>query len=442
MASTNADWLARAARILPGASLGSYYLPDTHEFVVARGEGSRVYDVEGRPYVDYLLGSGPMVLGHSHPEVVTALRNQIEKGFSFYALNEAAIRLGEKIVSSSPCAEAIKFCSSGAEATFYALRIARAATGRAKILKFEGGYHGHHDYAMMSVTPKRQVPFPVPVPDSAGIPRDIERLVLIAPFNDLETTVDIITRHREELAAVIVEPLSRMLEPRPGFLEGLREVTRATGAVLVFDEVVTGFRVAWGGAQELYGVTPDLACYGKIIGGGLPLSAVAGRADLMEHANPRKKGAPDNAYFSGTLNGNPLSASAGLATLSVLERPGAYERLHKVGEMLRTGLKAMVTRLGVDAQVLGVGPLLNIYFTAEPITDYRSSLKADSKTTQQLGRDLLDRGVLTNLAAKMYVSLAHSDADIQETLQAFEDVLNGFRRSGQLGFVGRASAVG
>lgn len=427
MTATNADLLQRAYRILPGSSLGSFYLPEGQEFVIERGRGSRVWDVEGREYLDCVLGSGPMVLGHAHPEVVAAVQRQIARGSTFYGVNDQAVRLGEMIVEAAPCAEALKFCSTGGEATFYALRLARAATGRGKVLKFEGGYHGAHDYAMMSVTPVRLAPFPAAVPDSAGIPDDVERNVLVAPFNDLDTTLGIIRQHRDDLAAVIVEPLSRMLEPAPGFLQALRTVTREIGALLVFDEVVTGFRLAWGGAQEVYGVVPDLAAYGKIIGGGLPLAAVAGRRDVMELSNPRKKGAPDYVYASGTLSGNPLSAAAGLATLEVLRRPGAYARLQAVGEMVRTGLRDIAARLGIAAQVPGRGPLANIYFTADPVVDYRSSLKADSRLTQQLGRGLLHRGVLTNLSAKIYLSLAHSDADVQQMLQAFEDSLRELR---------------
>ncbi len=425
--TTNAEMLKRAYQILPGNSLGSFYLPEGHEFVIQRGTGSKVYDVEGREYLDYVLGSGPMLVGHAHPDVVKAVTAQVAQGSTFYGVNDVAIRLGEKIVAASPCAEAIKFCASGSEATFYALRLARAATGRDKILKFEGGYHGHHDDVMCSVTPQRQVPFPQPVPDSAGIPEDSLRHVLVAPFNDLEQTVAIMRQHRDELAAVLVEPLSRMLAPGPGFLEGLRQATRELGMILIFDEVVTGFRVAWGGAQELYGVMPDLACYGKVIGGGMPLAAVAGRRDIMELANPRKKGSPDYAYVSGTLNGNPVSATAGLATLAVLERPGSYERLRKIGDRLRQGLGAIVARLGMPAQVLGTGPLANIYFSAEPITDYRSSLKADSRVIQQLGRALLERGIMTNLAAKLYLSLAHTDTDIDRTLEAVEDAFTEIR---------------
>jgi glutamate-1-semialdehyde 2,1-aminomutase len=428
--ASNAELLKRAYQILPGNSLGSFYLPEGHEFVIERGEGSRVWDVEGRAFLDFMMGSGPMVLGHAHPEVVAAVQRQIALGSTFYGVNDMAVRLGEIIVAAAPCAEAIKFCSTGAEATFYALRLARAATGRSKVLKFEGGYHGAHDYAMQSVTPARLVPFPAAVPDSAGIPEGVERQVLIAPFNDLETTAGIIRQHRDDLAAVIVEPLSRMLEPAPGFLEGLRAATREVGALLVFDEVVTGFRLAWGGAQEIYGVEPDLATYGKIIGGGLPLAAVAGRRDVMELSNPRKKGAPDYVYASGTLNGNPVSAAAGLATLAVLRRPGAYARLNAVGDLLRAGLREIAGRMGLPAQVLGRGPLANIYFTAEPIVDYRSSLKADSRLTQQLGRGLLQRGVLSNLAAKIYLSLAHSDADIRQACQAFEDTLRELRSRG------------
>jgi glutamate-1-semialdehyde 2,1-aminomutase len=423
MMASNPALLQDATNLLPGASLGSFYLPEKDDLVIDRGAGSHVWDVAGREFIDCILGSGPMVIGHAHPAVVAAVTAQIARGASFYALNEPAIRLADKIVKAAPCAEAVKFCGAGAEATFYALRLARAATGREKILKFEGGYHGHHDYALMSVWPKRLDPFPAAAPDSAGIPRSVADHVLIAPFNDLATTVAIMERHKDDLAAVIVEPLSRMLAPVPGFLEGVREATRRLGAVLIFDEVVTGFRVAYGGAQELYGVVPDLACYGKIVGGGLPLAAIAGKRDIIELANPRKKGSPDYTYISGTLNGNPVSCAAGLATIAELEKPGAYDRLRAVGDRLRAGLRAIASRLSIPAQVLGHGPLANIYFTPDPVIDYRSSLKSDSRLTQLLGSELLARGVLTNLAAKMYLSLAHSDRDIDTTLQAFEDSL-------------------
>lgn len=421
----NADLLRRADRAFAGASLGSFFLPDEHDFVVSRGKGSRVYDVEGKEYIDYVLGSGPMILGHAHPAVMAAVQEQLSRGTSYYAVNQPAILLAETIIEASPCAEAVKFCGSGAEATFYALRIARAATGREKVLKFEGGYHGHHDYAMLSTTPTTFPPFPTPVPDSAGIPRSVQAEVLIAPFNDLDATVRIMEAHRTELAAVIVEAQSRLIEPTPGFLQGLRDATRRLGVVLIFDEVVTGFRLAWGGAQEFYGVTADLATYGKIIGGGFPLAAVAGRRDLMDLTNPRQK-APNYVYVSGTLNGNAVSATAGLATLAELRKPGAYATLQSHGERMRTGLQEVAAKLDVPAQVLGRGPLANIYFTSEPLTDYRSSAKVDRKLAQLVNRQLLTRGFMC-LTGKLYISLAHSAEDVDKTVQAFYDSLQALR---------------
>jgi glutamate-1-semialdehyde 2,1-aminomutase len=424
----NEELLQRAHRSFPGASLGLFYMPEDVEFVVERGAGARVHDVDGREYLDYSLGGGPMILGHAHPAVTEAVGAQLQRGTTYYALNEPAILLAEKIIAAVPCAEALKFCSSGAEATFYALRLARAATGREKILKFEGAYHGHHDYGMMSTTPVRREPFPTPVPDSAGIPRGIQDYVLIAPFNDLPETVRIMEAHRDDLAAVIVEPQCRLIEPKVEFLRGVREATTRLGALLVFDEVVTGFRLAYGGAQAFYGVIPDLACYGKIIGGGFPLAAVAGKRDVLELANPRKGGAPDAIFMSGTLNGNAIGATAGLATLHVLEKPGSYERLHALGDRMRGGFREIARRLAVPAQVLGEGPVANIYFTAEPVTDYRSSRKTDARLTQLLNKEMLAQGFLVSLAAKLYISLAHSMTDIDVTLQAFEDALRGLQR--------------
>jgi glutamate-1-semialdehyde 2,1-aminomutase len=426
-ASRNRELLARANRVLPGASFGLYFMPEEVEFVVARGKGARVYDLDGREYIDYLLGGGPMIVGHAHPAVLSAVMSQIEKGSTYYALNEPAILLAEKIVSAGPCAEVVKFCGSGAEATFYALRLARAATRREKILKFEGGYHGHHDYSMMSTTPAELRPFPTATPDSAGIPRSVQDEVLVAPFNDLDNTSRILESHADEIAAVILEPQCRLIEPKPGFLEGLKAAAHRIGAYLIYDEVVTGFRLAYGGAQELYGVVPDLACYGKIIGGGYHMAAVAGKREVMELANPRKKGSPDQIFFSGTLNGNAVGATAGLATIGELEKPGAYDRLRALGERMRTGLREIASRLGLPAQVLGNGPLANIYFTPEPITDYRSALKANSRLSQQLTRGMLQRGFAVSFAAKMYISLAHSDDDIDCTLQAIEDSLKTLR---------------
>jgi len=317
------ELLADAEAIFPGRSTGSYAVPEwMKDMIVARGDGSRLYGADGTPYLDYILGSGPMFLGHAHPRVVAAVQEQAALGSTFYALNEPVIRLGRTIVDASPCAESIIFASSGAEATYLALRLARAFTGRELILRFAGGYHGHHDYAST---------------DSAGVPRATAATVLVAPFNDIEAVRQELDAHRGEVAAVLVEPLHRVTRPLPGFLADLKRAAQEAGALLIFDEVVTGFRLAWGGGQERYGVTPDLATYGKIIGGGYPVSAIAGRRDVLERASPRRSGEKDYAFISGTLSGNPIGAVAGFATLTELSQPGVCERLDHAGETLRAG---------------------------------------------------------------------------------------------------------
>ncbi len=425
MASVQEDFVRRAHDAIPGGSLGTYFPADGQEFVIARGEGARVFDTAGKEYIDYVLGSGPMVLGHAHPAVVAAVTAQLQRGSSFYALNEPAVLLAEKLRESVPCAEQVKFCSSGSEACFFALRIARAATRRNKILKFEGAYHGHFDATLMGTWPGKlpNETYPAATPDSAGIPQNVRGDVLVAPFNDLERTAEIVKAHKDDLAAIIVEPQSRLVDPKPGFLEGLRRLAHEAGVILVFDEVVMGFRVARGGAQELYGVIPDIACFGKVLGGGYPLAAVAASRPLMQLCNPRHKGQADYAYMSGTLNGNAVAAAAGLATLTELEKPGAYERLRAIGERMRSGLRQAASRAGVAAQVLGVGPMANIYFTATPITDYRTAETQDAARSRALGRELLKRGFLTHLVTKIYLSLAHSDADIDRTVGTVEELL-------------------
>lgn len=427
MNESDANWSERARRVFPGGALGSFALPAGEEFVVTRGEGAHLYDTDGRGYIDCVLGSGPMILGHAHPAVVSAVRAQLERGSQFYTVNDAAIRLAEAILAATDWAERLKFTSTGSEATYFALRLARAATGRDKILKFEGAYHGHHDYVMMSTTPSAAAEFPKAVPDSAGIPRALESEVLIAPFNDLERALQLIGEHRDQLAAIIVEPGCRLIEPRQGFLEGLREATRRYGIVLIFDEVVTGFRVAYGGSRALYQVTPDLICFGKIIGGGYPLAAVAGRQDLLEFANPRKRG-PRYTYVSGTLNGNPLAATAGLATLEELRRPGVYEQLNAAGSRLRGALADICRELRIPAQILGGASMLNIYFTGTPIHDYRTARTEDLARKDRLSRALLRRGLIANLSAKLYLSTAHTDDVLDETIAIFAEALRSASR--------------
>jgi glutamate-1-semialdehyde 2,1-aminomutase len=412
----------RARRVLPGGTLGSFVPPAGAEIVATRGEGAHLYDTDGRAYIDYILGSGPMILGHAHPAVVAAVQKQLARGSQFYVVNDLAIMLAEKIIAATGWAQMLKFTSSGSEATYFALRLARAITGRPAVLKFEGAYHGHHDYAMMSTTPPEPLDFPAALPDTAGIPEVLRAEVLIAPFNDLATTLEILERHRHKIAAVIVEPVCRLIEPHPGFLQGLREATQRLGMLLVFDEVVTGFRLAYGGSRAIYGVTPDLICFGKIIGGGFPLAAVAGPREMLEYANPRKPG-ERYVYISGTLNGNPVSAAAGLATLSQLERAGTYERLNAMAQRLRSEFKRLFEKFGVPAQVLGSASMLNFYCTPNRISDYRSARTENRAYKAKIGSELLARGVLTNLSTKLYVSVAHTDEIIAQTIAAFEGVL-------------------
>src|SRR5580700_11558750 len=374
------DLVGTARRVLPAGTFGNV----PHEVVIARGEGGHVWDVSGNEYVDFLLGSGPMLIGHAHPEVVAAVQGQLANGTTFFANNEHGIRLAAEIVDAVPCAEKVRFVSSGSEADLYAMRLARAYTKRDKILKFEGGYHGMSDYGLMSLAPKRSSNFPRPIPDSAGIPRSLQDEMLVAPYNDLETVASLVREHRQDLAAIIVEPLQRIIAPKPGFLEGLRKLTADNGMLLIFDEVVTGFRLAYGGAQEYYGVVPDICTLGKVIGGGFPLAAIAGRADIMAHFDRAAVGDDGFLMQVGTLSGNPVAAAAGLATLEILKRPGAYERIFATGRELMGALAELLKANGVAAQVIGEPPLFDAVFTGEPVSDYRGTLRGDAEMLRHL----------------------------------------------------------
>ena len=412
------ELVAKAGRYLAGGTLGNL----AEEVVLARGRGSRVWDVSGHEYIDYLLGSGPMLVGHAHPEVVAAVREQLELGSTFFANNEHAILLAEEISKAMPCAEKVRFCSSGTEATLYAMRLARAVRRRDRILKFEGGYHGMHDYAVMSMNPPVPGEFPTPVADSAGIPQAVASTMLVAPFNDLETTAAIVDRHHDELAGVIVEPFQRVLAPRAGFLSGLRELTARHGIPLIFDEVVTSFRFAYGGAQEFYGITPDLCALGKAVGGGFPLTAVAGREELMAHFDQTRVSRDQFVPQVGTLSGNPIATAAGLATVRILKRPGTYERMHALGRKLKGALQRICDSAGIPARVVGEGVLFEVYFTDAEISDYRSTLKADRTRLARFVRLLRERGVFRG-ASKFYLSIMHDEADVAETIRAFESVI-------------------
>jgi len=414
--SGSEELVARSKRVLPGGTFGN--LPA--EIIIREGRGCRVWDENGNEYIDFVLGSGPMVLGHAHPEVVAAVQEQVARGSTFFANNRAGIELAEAIVEAVPCAEKVRFVSTGTEATHYAMRLARAYRKRDKLMKFEGGFHGMGDWALMSMAPRQPGNFPQAIPDSPGIPRSLTQEMLIAPFNDAETAVALIEEHADELAGVILEPFQRLIRPKPGFLEALREATSAHGIPLIFDEIVTGFRFAYGGAQEYYGVVPDLAALGKILGGGYPLAAVAGREEIMRLLDKSAVGEENFVQQTGTLSGNPVAATAGLATLAVLRQPGTYEKLFATGRQLMDGLQNAFRNAGITATVLGEPPLFEVFFADGDLSNYRATLRSDMNKLRRFNRLLLERGVLKP-ETKIYVSLAHDDEAVAKAIAAFED---------------------
>jgi glutamate-1-semialdehyde 2,1-aminomutase len=416
--NTDAALAQAARRVLPAGGFGNF----APEVILREGRGGRVWDAAGRDYVDYLLGSGPMFIGHGHPEVLAAVTEQLPRGTTFFATSEPGIRLAEALVEALPCAEQVRYVSSGSEADMYALRVARAFRKRDRILKFEGGYHGMSDWGLMSLAPKQLANFPMAVPDSAGIPRSIRDEVLVAPFNDLETARSLIAEHHDELGAIILEPFQRLIPPAPGFLQGMRDLATQYGIPLIFDEVVTGFRFCYGGAQNYYGVTPDLCTLGKIVGGGFPLAAIAGRADIMAHFDRGIVGEDGFLMQVGTLSGNPVAAAAGLATLEVLRRPGAYDGVFAMGLRMMAEMEGLLRRHGVPGRAIGEPPLFDIVFAEEAPRDYRGMLRADAAVQRHVNAVLRERGILKG-DSKYYLSTAHDGRDEAQTLDAFEAAL-------------------
>jgi glutamate-1-semialdehyde 2,1-aminomutase len=418
-----ADLIAEAKRVLPGGSFGN--MPA--EVVIRAGKGGRIWDEHGKEYVDFLLGSGPMFIGHGHPEVTAAVESQLPHGSTYFGNNRHGIALARAIVDAVPCAEQVRFVCTGTEADLYAMRAVRAFRRRDKILKFEGGYHGMSDYALMSMAPKNPGNFPRAIPDSAGIPKSVRDEMLIAAFNDIEMVESLIKEHKDELAGVIVEPFQRLLPPQPGFLQALRRITKEHDIPLIFDEVVTGFRFAYGGAQEYYGVTPDVCTLGKIVGGGYALAAIAGRADIMAHFDRLAMADEDFLFQVGTLSGNPIASIAGLATLEVLKRPGAYEQVFATGRELMGALGDVLKKAGIKATVVGEPPLFDVIFTDQPIKDYRDTLKGDKAIATKFNKLLRERGIMKG-ESKYYVSLAHTRADIDHTLGAWSEAIDELKK--------------
>jgi glutamate-1-semialdehyde 2,1-aminomutase len=434
-ASRNRELVDRAQASL-GGSLGALFLPDDLSVIVDHASGPYLYDVDGRRYIDYLLGSGPMLLGHAPPEIVEVVQQQVAKGLSYFTMSEKIVEFAERIIEIVPCAEQVRFVSTGTEATFHALRIARAYTNKPKLLKFEGGFHGVHDYALMSAHAQKQTDYPTPIPDSKGIPRSVESNVVVSCWNDVELTEEIVRAHRDELAAIICEPLQRALVPAPGFLKELRRIADENDVLLIFDEVVTGFRLALGGAQEKYGVIPDIAALGKAMSAGYPMAAVVGRKDILNVTIPGQM-ADGVVRMGGTMSGNPVGAAAGLKSMEILSRDGVYPRLYDTADRLKNGLRALAFERGLNIQVLGEGPVFQMLFTNQPVNDYPDFLAADREKSRQFGLECIRRGVTTTPGEKFYVSLVHSDEDVEETIAVFAEALDALlERDSGLGNLG------
>lgn len=412
---TQAEWIERARAVFPAAGFGNF----DADLVLREGKGARVWDQDGREYVDYLIASGPMLLGHAHPEVEAEVLAQIPKGTTFFTSNAPGIALAEEICRAVPCAESLRYLCTGGEADMYAIRLARAFTGRDKILKFEGGYHGMSAEAQMSLAPAEPAAWPVPVPDSAGIPAAVRDQVWIAPFNDAAWLGSFMAAHGHEIAGLILEPFQRFIPPEPGFLEAARRESEKHGSLLIFDEVVTGFRFAYGGAQDYYGVVPDLCTLGKVIGGGFPLAAVAGRNDIMAHFDRQKIGAEGWLMQVGTLSGNPVAAAAGLKTLEILRRPGAYEHLFRTGKHVMALFQKHLGAQNIAHRLVGEPPLFDAVLTDRPVRNFRDAQTVDRARYQRLMSVLRREGILKP-PGKVYCSLALGEAELQRTDAALE----------------------
>ncbi len=417
-AGESARWFAAAAKVIPGgvnSPVRAFRGVGGEPFFVERAEGARLFDVDGRAYIDFVGSWGPLILGHAAKPVVEAVTAAAARGTSYGAPTVLEVRMAEEITRAYPSMEMVRLVSSGTEAAMSAIRVARGATGRDLLVKFDGCYHGHADSLLVKGGSGLAT---LGIPDSRGVPAALAGLTLTLPYNDLDAVRAAFRERGDAIAAVIVEPVAGnmgVVPPAPGFLQGLREMTQRHGAVLIFDEVITGFRVAYGGAQELYGVRADLTCLGKIIGGGLPVGAYGGRRDLMQHVAPL-----GGVYQAGTLSGNPLAVAAGLATLQALADRRAYARLESLGAHLERGLRQAAAKSGAAMTVNRVGSMLTAFFTGAPVTDYASAKRADTARYGRYFHAMLERGVYLapSQFEAAFVSLAHTEQDLDTAAAA------------------------
>jgi glutamate-1-semialdehyde 2,1-aminomutase len=391
---------------------------------IQRGRGCRVFDADGKEYIDYVCSWGPLIAGHAHPQVTRALEEVLKRGTSFGAPTAREIEIAKMIVAAVPSIEKVRLTSSGTEATMTALRLARGYTGRPKIIKFAGCYHGHSD-ALLVRAGSGALTFSLP--DSQGVPEGFASQTLVAEYNSLQSVEAYFKAEPQAVAAVIVEPVAGnmgVVLPEPRFLAGLRSLTQQYGAVLIFDEVISGFRLARGGAQELYGIDPDLTCLGKVIGGGLPLAAVGGKRAIMDLLAPLGP-----VYQAGTLSGNPLAVTAGIETLKLMQNPGSYDRLNNLGSIMAEGLRQAIKDIGLVACVNHSGSMLTIFFGVEQVRDYASAVRSDTQLFARYFQGMIEHGIYLppSQFEALFLSLAHSEAEINETLAAAREVFKSLR---------------
>lgn len=421
--STSQALFERASRVIPGgvnSPVRAFKSVGGNPLFIQRAHGPWLVDADGNEYLDYVGSWGPMILGHAHPHVLAAVHAAVDRGTSYGAPTELEVQLAEKIAAAVPSVEVVRLVNSGTEAVMSALRLARGFTGRDRILKFDGCYHGHSDGLLAQAGSGLAT---LGIPDCPGVPASYTALTLSLPFNDLAAVETAFQQEPDGIAAVIVEPVAGNMgcvPPAPGFLEGLRAVTERHGALLIFDEVMTGFRLAYGGAQERFGITPDLTTLGKVVGGGFPLAAYGGRAEIMQKMAPAGP-----VYQAGTLSGNPVAVSAGLAQLELLEDRKAYETLEARGAQLEAGLNEAARAAGVPCVVNRVGSMITGFFTDQPVRNYEEAKRSDTARFGRFFRGMLDRGVYLapSQFEAAFISTAHTEQEIQRTVDAARECL-------------------
>ena len=411
------DLFNEAQGYLPGGVDSPVRSFKPYPFFAERASGSHLHDVDGTDYLDYCLAYGPLVLGHAHPEIVKEVAEQVKLGSAYGVPTQKEINLAKLVIDRVPCADMVRFVNSGTEATMSAIRLARAATGKKAIVKFEGSYHGAHDYVLV-----KSGSGAMGLPDSPGVPEETTRNTILVPFNDPEALTDIISKQGEDIAAIIVEPVMGnigCIPPKKGYLEFLRQITSENNIILIFDEVITGFRLAPGGAQEYFKVTPDLVTFGKILGGGFPIGALAGREEYMEMIAPS-----GDVYQAGTFNGNPISITAGLTTLKQLDN-NFYTQLGKKGQYLRGGISDILDEQDLDYHLAGLGAMFQVYFTGRDVCNYKDAKTADTGKFDSYFHKLLNKGVFIPPAQFecCFISSMHSTEELDFTLEAMGEAL-------------------